>query len=360
MKIIRNYILSDFLKSFIFSFLFISLVMVLGNLIKLSDMVIRKGVSFSEAIKIFIFLLPYLLSFILPISLLLGILLSIGRLTSENEIMALNVLGISSLKILEFLLIMGIIFSLTLFILNDKVFPHFHYLYHIQTKNLKTEKITSFIEPGIFLENFGDFILHVEDVEENRLKNIFIYTIKENRLNEVTFAKRGEFIIENKKLKMKLEDGFQDRVDPKNPEKFLRLNFKILFTEMPILRDPGKIEKKPQDLTFKELREKINHLKKLGINPKKLELNLHKRISLSFTPIVFIILGFGIALNLKHRAKSINFGIAFLCVGFFYLFLILGEALSCTINLPPLAGMWFPNLLFLGIGIYFIKHAHLR
>ncbi|OQX86997.1 MAG: hypothetical protein B6D55_04610 [Candidatus Omnitrophica bacterium 4484_70.2] len=230
MKIIRNYILSDFLKSFIFSFLFISLVMVLGNLIKLSDMVIRKGVSFSEAIKIFIFLLPYLLSFILPISLLLGILLSIGRLTSENEIMALNVLGISSLKILEFLLIMGIIFSLTLFILNDKVFPHFHYLYHIQTKNLKTEKITSFIEPGIFLENFGDFILHVEDVEENRLKNIFIYTIKENRLNEVTFAKRGEFIIENKKLKMKLEDGFQDRVDPKNPEKFLRLNFKILFS----------------------------------------------------------------------------------------------------------------------------------
>ncbi|RKY38230.1 MAG: hypothetical protein DRP76_04810, partial [Candidatus Omnitrophota bacterium] len=343
MKIIRNYILKDFFTSLIFSFLFITLVMVLGNLVKLSDMVIRKGVSVIEAFKIFLFLTPYLISFILPLSLLLGTLLSLGRLASDNEIIALKVSGVSSLKILQFFIIVGIIFSLGLFILNDKIFPHFHYLYRKEAKNLKTKGIISFIEPGVFLENFGNFILHIEDVNGNKLKNIFIYMIQGGKLSEVTFAKVGEFIIEEKKLKMKLEDGFQDRINPKNPQEFYRLNFKVFFMELPITKRPEKVDKKPQDLTFREIKKKIKHLKSLGIEPKDLILNLHKRISLSFSPLIFVILGFGIALNLKPRTKSVNFGIAFFCAGFFYLFLILAETFSQLANLPAFIGMWFPN-----------------
>ena len=73
MRILRNYILKDFFSAFIFSMLSLSMVMLLGNLMKISDMVIRKGVHIVDALKIFSFFLPYLLGFTIPLSFLLGI-----------------------------------------------------------------------------------------------------------------------------------------------------------------------------------------------------------------------------------------------------------------------------------------------
>ncbi len=360
MKIIRNYILKDFLQAFIFSFLSITTVMILGNLIKLSDMIIRKGVPPLEALKMFFFLTPYLIGFILPLSLLLGVLLSIGRLVSDNELVAINVAGVSFMKIMEIFLIVGIIFSLILFIFNDKILPRFHYNYRSLAKNLKAKNISMIIEPGVFLENFDNFILYVGDVSENKLKNIFIYEVENGKLNQITFAKRGEFIIEEGKLKMKLEEGFQDKINPKNPKEFYRLSFRVFFMDLPIAKKMTKVEKKPQDLTFSEIKEKIKHLKSMNIPPKELEINFHKRISISFSPIIFAILGFGIALRVRHREKAINFGIAFLCASFYYLLMLLGESLAEMANFPSFLSMWLPNLVFLLIGMYLVKNAYFR
>ena len=123
MKILRNYILGDFFSSFLFSLFSITLVMVIGNLIKISDMVIRRGVSITDAVKIFCFFMPYLLGFTIPLSILLGVLLSLGRLVADNEIIAINVAGISLAHILKIFLIVGFIFSLFLIILNNNILP---------------------------------------------------------------------------------------------------------------------------------------------------------------------------------------------------------------------------------------------
>ena len=142
MRILRNYVLKDFLSAFFFSLLSLTLVMLLGNLIKLSDMVIRKGVNIVDAIKIFCLFVPYLLGFTIPLSLLMGILLSMGRLISDNELVAINVAGISIFRILAIFIIIAFILTLTLFILNDKVLPEFHYNYRWHVKNIYSKSST--------------------------------------------------------------------------------------------------------------------------------------------------------------------------------------------------------------------------
>jgi LPS export ABC transporter permease LptF len=329
--------------------------MILGNLVKISDMVIRKGVSLIDALKIFIFFMPYLLGFTIPLSLLLGTLLSIGRLISDNEIVAINVAGISLWRILKIFLILGVIFSLFLFILHDKFLPNFHYRYRSEMKNLYSANIAQALEPGMFLENFKNFILYVGDVKANKLKNIFIYQINQDRLTQVTFAKRGEFIIDQNKLKMKLEEGFRDQTNPKNQKELYRLNFEVFFMDLPIEeRKNITLDKKPSDMSLKELKEKINYFRRLGISPKEFTQELHKRINFSFSPLTFIILGFGIASLVRHRERSINFGVACLCAGCYYLLLILGEVLVDTSTLPPSLGMWLPNILILSLGLYLL------
>ncbi len=369
MRILRTYILRDFFVVFIFSLLLLNMVMLGGTLIPISDMVVRKGVNLFAALKILGFAVPKLLDKIMPLSFLLGLLLVMGRLTADNEIIAMRAAGISLLRILKVFLILGVIFSLFLFIINDKVVPDSHYRYRSQMKNIYSKNISALIEPGVFLENFQNYILYVSDKNANKLKNVFIYDIadKQGKI-KVTFAKRGEFVVEKDILKIKLEEGFRDESAPRNPKEFYRLNFKIFFMDIPIAKK-GKVrvDKKPADMRIKELRDKLIHLSSLGIDskkddgPLKLISEFHSRISSSFSPLVFVILGFGVSLLVKHREKAINFGIAFFTAVIYYLLSVIGIALIGYRLIPPFLGMWLPNIIILLIGGYLIfKNAYLR
>lgn len=361
MKILRNYILKDFFSSFIFSLLSLTLVMVMGNLVKFSDMVIRKGISFIDASKIFFYIMPYLLGFTIPLSLLLGVLLSLGRLIADNEIVALNVAGISPGKILHIFFIIAITFSLFLFAIHDRIIPDFHYRYRSQLKSLTAKNIGMLIEPGVFTEQFKNFIIRVEEVKTNKLKKIFIYEIAEERLKQVTFAKKGEFVVDRDMVKMKLEEGFRDEMTSTDKKELYRLNFKVLFMDIPFkTQERVTVEKKAPDMSITELKSKIAYLKKLDIFPKELIQEIHKRISFSFSPITFIFLGFGIAGIVRHREKSINFVIAVICALLYYLLFLLGEFLIENDIFSPLWGMWLPNMSGIILGLHLIRNVHFK
>ncbi len=362
MKILRNYILKDFISAFLFSIFALTLVMMLGNLTKISEMIIRKGVNVIDAFKIFSFFIPYTLGFTIPISLLTAVLLTMGRLISDNEIVAIQVAGVSILRILSIFVTIGIIFCLFLFLLNDKILPTLHYNYRSRLKNLYTKNINALIEPGVYLENFKDSIIYIDDVKENKLKNIFIYQITNGKLTGTTFAKSGEFVVDDNTLKMKLENGFRDEIDPEKAGVVYRLKFKVVFEDFPIKSvSRKKVEKKPSDMTIKELKTMIKKLKEMNVSPRQMVTELYKRISFSFSPLTFVILGFGVSLVVKHREKSINFGIAFLIAGVYYLLLLLGETLTRFNFTPPLLGMWLPNIAIGLVGIYLIvKNAYIR
>ncbi|MFH1771854.1 MAG: LptF/LptG family permease [Candidatus Omnitrophota bacterium] len=363
MKIIRNYILKDFFVSLFLSLLIFNLVMLLGNMMQLSDMVIRKGVHILDALKIIAFLMPVLLTYTLPLAFLLGVLLTTGRLIADNEIIAIRVAGISLMKILNVFLVIGIVFSLFLFLLNDRVIPNFHYLYRNKVKNIYSKNISALIEPGIFMENFKNHIMYVSDRDGHNLKDIIIYELDNTgKMSKETTAKTGKFITDNGMLKMQLEDVFYHEVDPSGAKE-LRGTFKVFFKDIPIdTKNPVEIERKPCNMRLTEIRDKINQLKTRGIdNPIRYTSEFNKRVSWSFSILVFIILGFGSALLVRHREKSINLGVAFFAAGFYYLLFILGEALIEYKFISPVLGMWMPNILFGSLGGFLIyKYAYRR
>jgi lipopolysaccharide export LptBFGC system permease protein LptF len=114
-------------------------------------------------------------------------------------------------------------------------------------------------------------------------------------------------------------------------------------------------------MSLKELQEKVRYLRKIGVNTTELAAEIHERLNFSFSIIAFIILGFSVSLMVKHREKSINFGIAFLIAGIYYLLFILGEALIEYHVLTASLGMWLPNVVITVIGGFLLyKNAHFR
>ena len=114
MRILRNYLLKEFSLPFIFSLAVLIFVMLMGNLIKLVELIITRGVNFFSVLKLFLFLIPYLLTYVIPIAVLTAALLSLGRLSSDNEILAIRASGIHIFKLVLPLVIIGVITSLFL------------------------------------------------------------------------------------------------------------------------------------------------------------------------------------------------------------------------------------------------------
>jgi len=355
MKILRNYFLKEFIGPLFLALGVLTFVMMLGNLVKIADLVINKGIDIISVSKLFLLMIPYLLTYTLPIAALAAVLLSLGRLSSDNEIVAIKASGINLFSLISPLLIVGIILSLTLVLFNDRVIPYAHYASRKTLIDVGIKNPAAALEPGVFINSFEKYILFIYRIDQNKLTNVRIYEPQgEGKPTRTIVAKHGEFIAvsEKKIVKLKLTNGTSDEPDPENPSNFYKLNFKTYFMTLNLTQtqDSSKLGKKPKDMTIEELKAEVKKLKMDGVDPTPLITEIQEKIAIAFSCFVFILLGSSLAIITRRREKSINFGMAFVIVGIYYLLLMGSEALSLQGHLDPRIAMWLPNLIFGLIG----------
>ncbi len=357
MKLLRNYLINEFLGPLFLSLGVLTFVMILGNLVKIADMVINKGVDVFSVAKLFLFMTPYLFTYTLPIAALVAVLMSLGRLASDNEIVAIKASGINIFQLVLPLLTVGFIMSLLLVIFNDRVIPYAHYATRKTLIEVGLKNPTAALEPGVFINSFDKYILFIYSIEDNKLNNVRIYEPQgDDKPTRIIVAKKGEFspVPEQNIIKLKLMDGTADEPDPTNPNSFYKLNFRNYFMTLNLsqMADKGKIAKKPKDMTIQELQYEIKALSSRGVETTPLVTEINKKITLAFSCFVFILLGMPLAIITRRREKSINFGIAFLIVGIYYLLLLGSEALSLQGYLNPEIALWLPNVMLGLIGAF--------
>src|SRR3989338_3337251 len=124
MRILRDYILKEFFHTFFLSVVVFTFVLLVGNVIMLADLIINKGVDLISVLKLFLYLIPWLLSFTLPIAALTGVILTFGRLSSDGELTAMKASGLSLYRISFPVLMLGAIFSFASFVINDQISPN--------------------------------------------------------------------------------------------------------------------------------------------------------------------------------------------------------------------------------------------
>ena len=353
MRILHNYFLKEFIGPLFLALGVLTFVMMLGNLVKITDLVINKGVDIYSVTKLFMLMVPYLLTYTLPIAALTAVLMSLGRLSSDNEIVTIKASGVNLFSLILPLIIVGIILSLILVVFNDRVIPYAHYASRKTLIDVGIKNPAFALEPGVFINSFDKYILFIYRIDDNKLSNVRIYEPQgENKPPRTIVAKHGEFVAfpDKQMVKLKLTSGTSDEPDPEKPGNFYKLNFKTYFMNLNLAQaqDKEEIRKKPKDMTIQELRQEITKLKAEGINPAPLYSQIHEKIALAFSCIAFILLGSSLAIITRRREKTINFGIAFIIVGVYYILLMGAEAVS--LRGWPVIAMWVPNIILGAIG----------
>ncbi len=359
MKILRNYVLREFAGPFFLCLGVLTFVMVLiGNLKRIADLVINKGVDIFSVIQIFIYLTPYIVTYTLPISILVGILLALGRLSGDNEIIAIRSSGINLFKLILPLLTIGLALSLALAAFNDQAASYAHFAYRRVLQEMGIKNPTAAFEEGVFIDSFKKYILFIYHVDQkkNRLNNIRIYEPQgDDKPTRTIVAKAGEFITipGQNAIKLKLIDGTSDEPDPENPTNFYKLNFRTYFMNLDMEQMQDKVvEKKYKEMTIKELKKEAKKLRSEGISPAPLITQIHEKLALAFSCLVFMLLGSSLGIITRRREKTINIGIAVLVIVCYYPMYIGLVALAMEGVLPAALACWTPNIIFTAVAGY--------
>lgn len=359
MKILRNYVLKELSFYFFLALSILTFILVLGNLIKLADMVINKDVELTYVIKLFFYLFPSLLSYTLPMAILTAVLLVFGRLAADNELTAIKASGISVFKIFMPVIVIAIIVSLFSLILNNEVLPKARFATRKIVSQIGIKKPKAFLEAGTFIKSFKNYIIFIGGEKNNKFSNITIYEPKEAGTAKLIIAKKGEILTSAQKnsIRLKLTDVISDEPNPADPDRFIKMKFKTYHLNLKLSDEfeSSLINKKLKDSKIKEIKQEIFKLKKDGININPLLAEMHRRLSLSFASFVFVLIGLPLAIITKRPEKSIGFGLSLCVVIVYYVIMVAGQAMAEKGILLVWFDMWLANIIMSFAGLILIS-----
>lgn len=360
MKILRKYIIKEIIVMFLFSLVIFTFTLVVGNILRLAELVINKGVDIRLVGKLFLYLIPFLLSYTIPMSILTSTLLVFGRLSGDNEIVAIRSSGINIYRLSFPLVVIGLLLSLLSIVLNNDVIPNMHFESRKIIKNIGIKTPAAYLEPGTFIKTFKGYIIFIHEIGGNKLKGVRIYQPQNEHSTRTIIAERGEFItLDNQNaVKLKLINGTSDEPNPKNPVNFYKLNFKTYYLTLSVdesIASSGYTEKKSKEMNFQEIKNEIKKLGRYHVDTPNLITEFHRKISISFASLIFIIIGMPLGIFTRRGEKTVQFAIALGVIVIYYLLMALSIALSLKGIWGPGFWMYLPNIIIGATGIILLR-----
>jgi LPS export ABC transporter permease LptG len=360
-RTLDRYLIRGFLYPFLYCLVLFTVLFVVVDVFENLDEFLRNAVPAKVVLSYYFYLLPVILTNIVPVSILVSILYKLGNLNRHNEIVALKASGVSTLHILLPYLFMGILISFSLFLVSETVLPEAMLtstsikqgLIEKGRKNLGERAIRN-----VALYGAGKKMIFARELEVTSKTLYDIIVLQDGPDQSVQWkmtAKKGKY----EDGKWTFYDAMRYRMDPRGelagePEFFDRL-------------DPG-LEEKPEDfikgasqiefMSARQLRDYIGHLKGGSRQMvRRMTVDLHSKIAFPFVSFVVMLIGAPLAMRTERGSAMVGIGTSLVVVVLYYAVNSVCLALGKGGHLEPVVSAWFSNALFAAIGIFLIKNA---
>lgn len=389
-KFFDRYIIKEILPPFLLGLLIFTFVLLMNQILVLAELFISRGVSFRAASNIFIYILPAILAFTVPMAVLMGILAGLSRLSSDSEVVAFKTLGISYKRLL---------WPVLLFSLGGWLFTSFLTLYLAPRSNYKwvqtikesvLEKVQFKINPREFNESIPNMVIFIQDItHEKNWKNIFIHFSIPQEEPRVILAKEGKLNLypELKRATIELFNGTLHSYPLASPEKYSVTTFKELEEEVNVENLFYSISKKKRvrEKDIKELYEGVKVLKsdlaklrkkKTRLNKKNIDeeghqlveinntlrsknkdyvshiVEINKKFAFPFVCLIFGFLGLPLGASTKKGGRTSGFTISLAIILVYYVLITAGEKMAMDGKISPFLGIWGANIIFILAAFY--------
>ena len=332
----------------------ITVVFLSQNLVRMLDKLLLIGASASGVATIVECIAVTMLTYTVPMAFLFGVLVTIGRMAADAEILALRACGFGLREILLPVFCLAVASSaLTAWLLLD--------VEHRARREMRTTVIAmttqaSMIEPGEF-KRVGERIVYVQGRDgEGRLESILISDRTQPQRPFMIFAESGVFGWDGERgeARFRLHNGdiHLEPVEAGSTE-YHRISFQDFVYSFPVknLLELESARLRPKDLTTAELRATLARLEageivpRVSRDPREYRVQIHRRYALSFAPMLFALIGVPLAMRLRRGGRSWGVLLCAGLVGIYYGVLTFSQSLALEGAIPAGIALWIPNAL---------------
>ena len=334
-------------------------------------------------LQLMLLLIPYVVSYALPLGILTGLLMALGRLSAHQEVVALKSVGISIFHIATPVITVALLGVVLSALINCYYAPEAKTRYRNVLANTVRQSPLSFVAPKTFIHEFTGYVLYVGEKSGNTLKDFWIWELDDNyNVIKLLRAREGKFNYDAKgdALILTLVEGFSEMRSARNPNDLQSIrptvSFRLARLRLPLDRLLGRKSSYVSLSTLninqlmdrKEmLAEKITQLenvvdadeRKTTITEKiKVQMQIQKNIAMAFSVLSLTLIGIPLGIKVSRKETYANLGLALaLAMGYYFLIIMVGW-LEKSSQLRPDLIIWVPNLVFQATGLWLIFRAN--
>jgi len=361
--LLYSYIANELLAPFFASFLILYGVFFLIRLIPLLEVVLSLQIGLADFIRLFAYIFPHMLLYIIPMASMAGVIVGFTRLTNDREILAMKACGVSLRQMLPpVILIAAAIASLTGYF-SIRLIPVGQIGFQQLMFQLALEKIDKGIRAHEYTEALGDIVLYVDRIDANKdWHGVYVSDMRGRTQPIITLAKRGKMQadMEHLRVTILLEDGsLHNHEDQDNQViRFGRYQLQIG------LQPPTKVGKENVtnlsrgSLTQQQLLQAASKMKPNSKEYRRYLSEYHHRLVLPVGCFILSLLGLPLGLQAAPGRRAVGLPLG---LGFFILYYITYTTTGMMAeegSLPLVLAMWFPNILFFVLTVAIIYRVN--
>ena len=366
LRLIDRYVIREVLTPFALALALFTFVLLVNPLMDEARRLIEKGVGVQTILRILATLAPQALGVTIPISLLVGLLVGLGRLSADREAVALQACGVSLTRLLRPVAFIAILATAATTYVMVVAIPDGNRHYQSILADVVAARIESEIKPRVFFEDFPNLTLFARDVSSagGGWRDVFIADRRDPKQPQILVARRGQLIIDRarQKVDLVLEHGSQHRVNKDDEAKYEVQS----FATQTIGLDPAEVFPKTRvvhgapEMTIAELRAEIEARRRQGLSTHNETMYIHQKFSIPAACLVFGLIALCLGVTNSKDSKHASFVIGLAVVFVYWMFFLLGQAMARAKWLPPELARWVPDIVLgaAGVGLLVWRHRY--
>ncbi|MCB2166874.1 MAG: LPS export ABC transporter permease LptF [Deltaproteobacteria bacterium] len=356
MLIIHRYIFRGLIPPFFINLLFLTTVFLMTEIVKITQLIVNYNVSPATIGLILLFSIPHFLVFVLPMSVMLAVLLTLMRMSGDNEIAALKSGGVSLYKLMPPIIIFSVAACLATLFMTVYGMPQGK----IAIKQLTYKMLASNTDIGLkartFVNQFQGVTLYVNEVnlQNRKLKDVFIEDRRNPKAVSTVIAPEGLLLKDSKgwATRLRLYNGMINQVEidkrSANASYFSTydINLVNMVQRIEVWRNSREDE---SEMTLAELKDYIIQVRERPEKYYDALIVFHQKFSIPAACLTLGILAIPLGVELQSSRRSAGLGMGMLIFILYYVLMTAGRVFGQMGFYHPALGLWAPNILF-GIG----------
>src|SRR5262245_17270474 len=351
MRILDRYIVREIFRHACLGLIVFTFVLFVPQLVRLMELLVRHSGSGSQVAKLFLCIFPGVLIFTIPMAVLVGVLLGLGRMSADSEIIALTALGVSRRRMLVPVAVLALTGTFLTGALTLWLGPAaFRSLRNIEADLLASQ--ASFqVQPRVFDERFPKTVLYINDISASGTQwhGVFLAEVGEESGSQLTLAENAIVIAEPKqgKLELHLQGGTTHEVSRQDPDHYSLTDFGQ--SDMPI-EVSGLVSVQQRALSNPE-RRTVDLLTDRTANWREARVEFHRRLAFPFACLVFALVAVPLGAQPRRGGRAAGTLLSVLLIGLYYSLFITGVGFAREGKLSPLIGLWLANIVLTILGL---------